>query len=271
MEIDISELKKSLQGLKKNFDDNSRNLSRVFSNTTNALSNNFRTLNNLDLSVNTKGLQASLEGLQKNFDSTSKAINASTEAMAESLNTSSDLTGATGDIFFSTVKVQERVKEILAQIREIAAEIAAEREDDNRNAAAMEPWNLPELPSSTLISELIKNLYPGSKPWVNVIDSLLNLDSGGIIPGSFSQPVPIMAHGSEMVLNPVQQANLFNMLNNQPAKKGDQNYMYAPQVKAGVSAREVFDVLERHNRQFFSFVSEGVQKDSSLRNAVKSV
>ena len=36
--------------------------------------------------------------------------------------------------------------------------------------------------------------------------------SGGIIPGQYTQPMPIMAHGSEMVLNPLQQKNLWNMI-----------------------------------------------------------
>lgn len=38
------------------------------------------------------------------------------------------------------------------------------------------------------------------------------LHTGGIVPGSFGQAVPITAHGSEMVLNPGQQQNLFEML-----------------------------------------------------------
>jgi hypothetical protein len=39
------------------------------------------------------------------------------------------------------------------------------------------------------------------------------MQTGGIVPGHFSQPVPILAHGSEMVLNPTQQGRLFDMLN----------------------------------------------------------
>ena len=35
---------------------------------------------------------------------------------------------------------------------------------------------------------------------------------GGIVPGSYNQAVPIVAHGSEMVLNPLQQKNLWNMI-----------------------------------------------------------
>jgi chromosome segregation ATPase len=39
------------------------------------------------------------------------------------------------------------------------------------------------------------------------------MQSGGIVPGMFSQAVPIVAHGSEMILNPSQQQTLFSMLN----------------------------------------------------------
>lgn len=93
--------------------------------------------------------------------------------------------------------------------------------------------------------------------------------SGGIVPGSFSQPVPIVAHGSEMILNPGQQANLFKMLNGKAKGGGQAGFVYAPQVTTGASAAEVFDVLNRHSRQFFSMVADGVQKDSSLRNSVR--
>ncbi|OGI00473.1 MAG: hypothetical protein A2Y25_12040 [Candidatus Melainabacteria bacterium GWF2_37_15] len=98
----------------------------------------------------------------------------------------------------------------------------------------------------------------------------LFFDQGGVVPGSFSQPVPVIAHGSEMILNPGQQANLFKMLNGQAQGGGGQsNYVYAPQVTTGASAQEVFDVLNRHSRQFFSMVAEGVQTNNSLRNAVR--
>lgn len=35
---------------------------------------------------------------------------------------------------------------------------------------------------------------------------------GGIVPGQYNQQMPIIAHGSEMVLNPLQQKNLWNMI-----------------------------------------------------------
>ncbi|NUM45998.1 MAG: phage tail tape measure protein, partial [Anaerolineales bacterium] len=36
--------------------------------------------------------------------------------------------------------------------------------------------------------------------------------TGGIVPGNFSEMVPIFAHGSEMILNPEQQARMFSIL-----------------------------------------------------------
>ena len=53
----------------------------------------------------------------------------------------------------------------------------------------------------------------------SVVSKLFFAD-GGIVPGNYNQTVPIVAHGSEMVLNPLQQKNLWNMIagaNNTPA------------------------------------------------------
>lgn len=47
----------------------------------------------------------------------------------------------------------------------------------------------------------------------NTTDSNQEYDTGGIVPGSYAQAVPIVAHGSEMILNPEQQSNLFALLN----------------------------------------------------------
>lgn len=38
-------------------------------------------------------------------------------------------------------------------------------------------------------------------------------DTGGVVPGSYNRAVPVIAHGSEMILNPTQQARLFSQLN----------------------------------------------------------
>lgn len=85
---------------------------------------------------------------------------------------------------------------------------------------------------------------------------LFGYSTGGIIPGSFSQPVPIMAHGSEMVLNPKQQNTLFDLLNN--GYNGGQSqapsYVYAPQITTGASAQDVFGALEKHKDIFFGMI-----------------
>jgi len=101
--------------------------------------------------------------------------------------------------------------------------------------------------------------------------SLMGFSSGGIVPGQYSQPKPIMAHGNEMVLNPGQQKTLWEMANGKgnTEKQSGANYVYAPQIKTGASAEEVFKVLDSHSRQFFAKISDGVRTDARLRNAVR--
>ena len=100
-------------------------------------------------------------------------------------------------------------------------------------------------------------------------------DTGGIVPGAFSQARPIVAHGSEMILNPSQQANLFSLLNSGQAGSGggsgSPTYVYAPQVSTQADAASVLNVLETHEQQFFAKISSGVQKNAGLRNSIKSV
>lgn len=54
----------------------------------------------------------------------------------------------------------------------------------------------------------------GSGGWIGTAAGFIKnfFADGGIVPGNYSQPVPIVAHGSEMVLNPLQQKNLWNMI-----------------------------------------------------------
>ena len=62
----------------------------------------------------------------------------------------------------------------------------------------------------------------GSGGWVGAAAGFIKgfFADGGIVPGNYNQAVPIVAHGSEMVLNPFQQKTLWNMIagaNNTPA------------------------------------------------------
>ena len=152
------------------------------------------------------------------------------------------------------VKGTITVKELLKRtIQEIAADFAKTQIQELTGGLKGKTGNITGSVLSGLASGLI-------------------FDSGGVVPGSFSQPVAATLHGSEMVLNPSQQSNLFNLLNanGQSGQVSQPNYVYAPQIKTGASAHEVFDVLNRHSGQFFSMIADGVQKNTSLRNAVRS-
>lgn len=56
----------------------------------------------------------------------------------------------------------------------------------------------------------------GAGGWVGAAAGFIKgfFADGGIVPGNYSQAMPIVAHGSEMVLNPLQQKNLWNMIAN---------------------------------------------------------
>lgn len=54
----------------------------------------------------------------------------------------------------------------------------------------------------------------GNGGWIGTAANFIKgfFADGGIVPGNYTQPMPIIAHGSEMVLNPLQQKNLWNMI-----------------------------------------------------------
>ncbi|MBU5673250.1 hypothetical protein [Paenibacillus brevis] len=52
------------------------------------------------------------------------------------------------------------------------------------------------------------------------LDNLPSYDVGGVIPGPIGVPVPIVAHGGEIYLNPEQQTNLFRMLDSPKTTSG---------------------------------------------------
>ncbi len=270
MELNISELKKSLQTLSKNFKEDSKSLSQTFDDTSKALSSRFYELNSLHLSINTDGLQTSLNALQENFNNTSEVIEENVEAMNESLDNSKNMLDEAKGANKSLEKANSNIKDILGQLTSVSNNIG------NTLSFGGGTDGVGQGLSRDSVDKIINAFFPDSaskiSPWVDLAGFIYRFDTGGIVPGSFSQPVPVMAHGSEMVLNPGQQANLFNMLNGkgQAQTQSSPNYLYAPQIKTGVSAQDVFNVLNQHNRRFFSMISEGVQKDSNLRNAVRS-
>jgi tape measure domain-containing protein len=55
------------------------------------------------------------------------------------------------------------------------------------------------------IGKGVSGALSGAGDWLS---GLLSFDVGGVIPGGFGQPIPIMAHGGEVMLNPRQQQAL---------------------------------------------------------------
>ena len=75
----------------------------------------------------------------------------------------------------------------------------------------------------------------GSGGWVGAAAGFIKgfFADGGIVPGNYNQAVPIVAHGSEMVLNPLQQKTLWNMIagaNNTPAASNNMAQGQSQQV-----------------------------------------
>ena len=185
----------------------------------------------IDLSINTMIAKQALKSLQGDFDDVSRRVN-------------SNLGKSMDDL----IKGSKTLKQTL---REIAYDLAKSQISTYIGKSGGGG-------GGSLLGKILKGIGG------------LFFGQGGVVPGSFSQPVPVIAHGSEMILNPGQQANLFKMLNGQAkGGVGQSSYVYAPQVTTGASAQEVFEVLNRHSRQFFSMVAEGVQTNNLLRNAVR--
>jgi hypothetical protein len=90
-----------------------------------------------------------------------------------------------------------------------------------------------------------------------------SLDTGGIVPGRYMQPSPIIAHGGEEVLRPDNPRHR----NNIGGGSGETVLVYAPNVQTQASAEGVFRVLEEHKTIFFGMIAEGNRTDPNLRNS----
>ena len=109
--------------------------------------------------------------------------------------------------------------------------------------------------------------------------------TGGIIDGNYNTPVPIVAHGSEMVLNPTQQASLFNYIDSnmypqQPVVANSQsnaadNSRIVPivnniQIQA-FDAKDVKQYLIDNKELLNNLTVQGIKSDSRVRGAIKSI
>jgi len=89
--------------------------------------------------------------------------------------------------------------------------------------------------------------------------------NGGIVPGNAGKPMPIVAHGGEMILNSKQQNALSNReINNTPVNP---TFVYAPQIQTAVNKDEVFSILNQNQNDFFNMVQYGMETHSGLRSS----
>jgi hypothetical protein len=85
-----------------------------------------------------------------------------------------------------------------------------------------------EMARLTARNEEIRRKY-GIEKDTGKLDRLPSYDVGGVIPGPVGAPVPIVAHGGEIYLNPEQQANLFRMLDAPRTLPADRSPAPVPQ------------------------------------------
>lgn len=100
-----------------------------------------------------------------------------------------------------------------------------------------------------------------------------SFSQGGVVPGNFSSPVPIMAHGSEMVINPTQQGKLWNMINNGNGAQAQTNPINVTYIINAQSAsqREVAAIVEQSVKRAHEELPTVIQKSSNVRAALRQV
>lgn len=92
---------------------------------------------------------------------------------------------------------------------------------------------------------------------------LLGFANGGVPP--IGVPSIVGERGPELFI-PKQSGTI---VPNHKLGGGTSNYVYAPNIKTGASADEVFAILDKHSRKFFAMIQDGIENNSGLRNAVR--
>jgi len=105
--------------------------------------------------------------------------------------------------------------------------------------------------------------------------------SGGVLPGSFSQAQPIIAHGSEMILNPGQQAKLFAMANgaggvgtstsnsSSPESESAKNIVILNQTFNSLEPATAAEMVKNQMPYVKSQILDAINTQSSWRGAIK--
>jgi len=118
----------------------------------------------------------------------------------------------------------------------------------------------------------------GTKQSVNISkNNPLKLDTGGVLGGKFSQAIPIIAHGQEMILNPKQQSNLFNLIQNGYTGNNQQQMQQAQPVLVNFNiqafdSRDVQAYLVDNKHIIQGIIGEAVKNNNGgLRSVIKGV
>jgi hypothetical protein len=132
-----------------------------------------------------------------------------------------------------------------------------------------------------MMQEMLKSGFGKDHPILSAgvtafTGGMLSFASGGIIPGSFSQPVPIMAHGSEVVLNPGQQNTLMDIINGGGKGTGNeqtsQPIIIANTFKIQtLDGSKAADVIMGQKQLIQQMVADGIRgNNNGLKTAVRT-
>lgn len=183
-------------------------------------------------------------------------------------DTSNDLNNAIDtEEFNGTLEIFEKqltkVPTELKNIKEyVEAQNAAEEARKKAEEYGYNPDDLPEdikyeyYEHEEVYGEIIEQNTEDNSDEGGFVSYEKLYSSGGIIPGNPSQTVPITAHGSEIILNPSQQASLFNQLNTQKDFGSNENFIYSPVIEAGNSVYELINQLQKHSLLFISEINK---------------
>lgn len=149
--------------------------------------------------------------LEANYQNTK--LNLSMEAVKAETQTIRSLFGEVGNAF------SDSLGEFISGNQTLKESFLNVFDDIRRSFAKMVANMLAEQAKLAMIKSI--TAAAGMGGWIGTAANFIKgfFADGGIVPGTYNQPMPIVAHGSEMVLNPLQQKNLWNMIasgNNSP-------------------------------------------------------
>ncbi len=142
--------------------------------------------------------------LEANYQN--EKLKLTTEAMKTETQTWRNLFGEVGSAFNDTLS------DFLSGNQTLKDSFLGIFDDIKRSFAKMVANMLAEQAKLAVVKSV--TAAAGMGGWVGTAANFIKgfFADGGIVPGTYNQAMPIVAHGSEMVLNPLQQKNLWNLI-----------------------------------------------------------